>query len=95
MHCLLVGHGMHYKTKAAKWNCLKAASSGSAPDLQCDKDRALSAVNNQDSLSAETLSLVLNPTSVNNSVSDTADCDVADIVEKNGTLAAGVIKGDV
>ena len=84
---------MQYKTKAAKWNGLKAANSKAAPEPQPDSDRHSSSANSLDSFSAE--SQVLNPASVNHSVFSRADSDVVDSIKESGTLAAGVIQGDI
>ena len=84
---------MQYKTKAAKWNGLKAANSTAAPEPQPDSDGHSSSANSLDSFSAE--SQVLNPASVNHSVFSRADSDVVDSIKESGTLAAGVIQGDI
>ena len=83
---------MHYKTKAAKRNCLKEADSGTAPDLQCDNDGSLSSVNSSDSVRTE--SQISNPGSINTSISDTADSAVADSCKKCETPAADAFKSD-
>lgn len=83
---------MQYKTKAAKWNGLKAANSKAAPEPQPDSDRHSSSANSLDSFSAE--SQVLNPASVNHSVFNSAD-GVVDSIKESGTLAAGVIQSDI